>query len=153
MTSAFVNAQGPVDLSENGIPVTVSAPENWVLEEGVGNGMVFDEVISHVWEVVNSDADFALEVAMDDESMWQSAEEYVASAREFAEMSEEFVEFVESNSNGFIAKFDYEGEIEYSFYHLLVKNDHAIEFSPGLGIYNYSLENIRKHYEVAKGAN
>lgn len=139
-----------IDLTEKGIPVSVNAPDGAVIEEGVGNGMDFDGVVTHVWEV--NKGDFSLEVAMDDDDMWQDLADYVQDNKDFYEMDEEFGGYVVEESNGFIVKMNYEDGEEYEFYHIMVKNNRAIEFSVGLGQFDYSLENIRKMYEAAKGA-
>lgn len=152
LMSATKATQMTVDLTGKGIPVTINAPDGSEIFEGVGNGLDFEGVVSHVWEVTKHDEDFSIEVAMEDGEMWQNAADYVADWREIYEMDEAFVEFVVSDEHGFICKYDLEGEMEFDFYYQLVKGDRAIEFSMGLGSDNYSLENVRKHYEVAKAA-
>lgn len=149
LVSAVKATATKVDLSEKGIPVVVDAPEGAIIEEGIGNGMEMEGVITHCWEI--NKGDFSLEVSMEGEEMWQSAEEYVAFSKEFVEM-EGFVEYVVSDEFGFIAKMEYDGEIEYDFYHLLVKDDYAIEFAPGLGTSDWSLPNIKMMYNAAKTA-
>ncbi len=139
-----------VSLADKGIPVTVDAPEGAVIEEGVGNGFEMDGVITHCWEI--NKGEFSLEVSMDDEEMWQEKSEYLSDSKEFAEMDEDFVEFVVEEENGFICSYNYEGEIEYDFYFIMVKDNQAIEFAPGLGLSDYGLENIRSLYNTAKSA-
>ena len=65
LMSSTQSTTGVIDLSEKGIPVSVNAPDGAVIEGGVGNGMDFDGVVSHVWEI--NKGEFSLEVAMEDD--------------------------------------------------------------------------------------
>lgn len=150
LISAMKISTSKVDLTSKGIPVTIDVPYGSVVESGILNGMVMDEVTTHCWDINNGD--FSLEVTMDDEDMWQAASEYVDYAANVLEMDESFMGYIETDDNGFIAKMDYSGEVEYEFYHLVVKNNRAIEFSTGLSTSDYGLENIRKIYRAAKTA-
>ena len=67
-------------------------------------------------------------------------------------MDQSFVGYVESDENGFLAKMNFGGIVEYEFYHLVVKNNRAIEFSTGISTSDYSVANIRDIYHVAKTA-
>lgn len=150
LISAMKISTSKVDLTSKGIPVTVDVPYGCVVESGILNGMVMDEVTTHCWDINNGD--FSLEVTMDDEDLWQSPSEYVDYAANVLEMDESFMGYIETDENGFLAKMDFSGEVEYEFYHLVVKNNRAIEFSTGLATSDYSLENIRKIYRAAKTA-
>lgn len=150
LMSAMKIATVKVDLTSKGIPVTIDAPNGCMVESGLLNGMVMDEVTTYCWDINNGD--FSLEVMMDDEDLWQARREYVEYAKNVLEMDESFMGYIEADENGFLAKMDYSGEIEYEFYHLVVKNNRAIEFSTGMATSNYSLENIREIYHAAKTA-
>jgi len=139
-----------VDLSSKGIPITVDAPTGSVIKGGVLNGMVMEGVTTFCWDINNGD--FSLEVTMEDEDLRQSRGEYVQFSKNVLEMDVSFVEFIESDENGFLAKMDFGGIIEYEFYHLVIKNNRAIEFSTGLSTSDYSRENIRNIYYAAKTA-
>lgn len=149
LISATQKATGQIDLTEKGIPVTVQAPAGAVVEEGLGNGVSMGESVLHVWEI-NKD-NFSLEVSMDDDELWQSLDEYMEDAIELAK-SDGFDGFVLEEENGFIYRVNYDGEISYDFYYRLIKNNHNIEFSTGLGSMDWSLENVKKVYAAAKGA-
>lgn len=150
LMSSTQSVTGDINLASKGIPVTVKAPDGAIIEDGVGNGFDFEGVITHSWEI--NKGNFSLEVLMDDEEMWQSAAEYISDAKEFVEMDEDFNGYELEEANGFICSYMYEGELEYDCYFLLVKNGRAIEFSPGLGVDEYTLANIRAIYEAAKSA-
>ncbi|MCJ8291682.1 MAG: hypothetical protein HRT58_04845 [Crocinitomicaceae bacterium] len=139
-----------VDLSSKGIPITVDAPTGSVIKGGVLNGMVMEGVTTFCWDINNGD--FSLEVTMEDEDLRQSRYKYVQYSKNVLEMDVSFVEYVESDENGFLAKMDFGGIIEYEFYHLVIKNNRAIEFSTGLSTSDYSRENIRNIYYAAKTA-
>lgn len=150
LMSASVNAFKDISLEEKGIPVTVSAPEGAVIEEGVGHGMEVDGVKSYVWEI-NAEG-FSLEASMDDEPMWQTKEEYLSDAKAFVEADEDFEAYEIDEENGFICRYNYDGEVEYDFYYIMVKGDRAIEFSPGLGLDEWTFSAIRQLYYTAKAA-
>lgn len=150
LMSAAVNGFKEVSLEDKGIPVTVNAPEGAVIEEGVGHGMELDGVVSYVWEI-NAEG-FSLEAAMEDDEMWQDKADYLSDAREFVEMDEGFEGYEVEEENGFICRYNYDGDVEYDFYYILVKGDRAIEFTPGLGLDEYSFANIRQLYYTAKAA-
>ena len=150
LMSSTQSTTGVIDLSEKGIPVSINAPDGAVINEGIGNGMEFEGVITHVWEI--NKGDFSLEVSMDDDEMWQEKEDYMQDTRDFFEMEEEFGGYVLEEPNGMIVKYNYEDGPAYDFYYILVKDNHAIEFSIGLETGNYSLENMRKLYQAAKEA-
>lgn len=150
LMSAGTDAFKEVDLTEKGIPVTVSAPEGAIIEEGVTHGMEFDGVTTYAWEV-NAEG-FSLEVAMDDEEMWQTKEEYLSDSREFVESDETFDGYELEEENGFICRNNYDGDIDYDFYYIMVKDGKAIEFSAGLGLNEWSFATIRQLYYSAKAA-
>ena len=55
LVSAVKATATKVDLSEKGIPVVVDAPEGAIIEEGIGNGMEMEGVITHCWEINKGD--------------------------------------------------------------------------------------------------
>lgn len=149
LVSFAKSVTGIIDLTSKGIPVTVNAPDGAVVAEGIGNGMEMDEAVYHVWEV--NKGDFSLEVSMDDDEMYQDAADYVTDFKEIVE-DEDFEEYVLEEANGFIYKYSLDGDVYYGMYYLLVKNDHAIEFSTGMASDDSSLTNVKAIYAAAKGA-
>jgi len=150
LMSAMKSVAVNVDLSSKGIPVSVDAPAGSVIKGGVLNGMVMEGVTTFCWDI--NKGDFSLEVTMEDADLKQNRGDYVKFSKNVLEMDVSFVEFIESDENGFLAKMDFGGIIEYEFYHLVIKNNRAIEFSTGLSTSDYSRENIRNIYYAAKTA-
>ncbi len=138
------------DLSDKGIPVTVTAPSDAQIEEGLMHGEVMDGVETISWEL--NSGSFSLEVMMDDEEMWQTAAEYLGDSKDFVETDEDFGGYIEEDENGFICKYDYEEGVMYEFYYQLVKGDRIIEFSAGMSSDDSSLSEVRRMYQAAKSA-
>jgi len=137
-------------LSSKGIPITLQAPADAKFEEGIFNGDVYDEVKTISWEL-NSGI-FSLEVTMDDEPMWQTAEGYLSDSKDFAVIDESFAGYIVEDENGFICKYDEDGEVLYEIYYQLVKGDRLIEFATGMSSDDYSLDAIKRIWEAAKSA-
>lgn len=150
LVSAMKSVSVNVDLSSRGIPISVNSPDGSVIAGGVLNGMVMEGVTTHCWEI--NKGDFSLEVTMEDVDLKQTHKEYVQFSKNVLEMDQSFVGYVESDENGFLAKMNFGGIVEYEFYHLVVKNNRAIEFSTGISTSDYSVANIRDIYHVAKTA-
>ncbi len=150
LVSAMKSVATDVDLSSKGIPITVNSPDGSMISGGVLNGMVMEGVTTYCWDI--NKGDFSLEVSMEDEDLWQTRDEYVQFSKNVLEMDVSFVGYIESDQNGFLVKMNYGGIVEYEFYHLVVKNNRAIEFSTGLAATDYGLENIRNIYYAAKTA-
>ncbi len=150
LVSAMKSVATDVDLSSKGIPITVNSPDGAMISGGVLNGMVMEGVTTYCWDI--NKGDFSLEVSMEDEDLWQTRDEYVQFSKNVLEMDVSFVGYIESDKNGFLVKMNYGGIVEYEFYHLVIKNNRAIEFSTGLSATDYGLENIRNIYYAAKTA-
>ena len=150
LISAMKSVATTVDLSSKGIPISVDSPSGSKITGGVLNGMVMEGVTTLCWDI--SKGDFSLEVTMEDEDLSQTHDEYVQFSRNVLEMDQSFVGYVESDKNGFLAKMNFGGIVEYEFYHLVIKNNRAIEFSTGLATTDFGVANIRKIYHVAKTA-
>lgn len=149
LLSATTSLTGIIDLTSKGIPVSVNAPDGAQVVEGIGNGLEIEEMVYHVWEV--NMGDFSLEVSMDEEEMYQDSEEYLSDMKEIIE-DEDFEGYVLEETNGFIYKYSLEGDVYYGMYYLLVKNDHAIEFSTGMDADDSDLANVKAIYAAAKSA-
>lgn len=149
LMSSTESLNGTIDLTEKGIPVTVNAPDGAVIVEGIGHGMEFDGVTTYVWEV--NKGDFSLEVSMDNEEMYQEADEYVSFAKELTE-DEDFDSYVVDETNGFIYKYSFDGDVYYGCYYLKVKNGYAIEFATGMDSDDSDLANVKAIYAAAKEA-
>ena len=89
---------------------------------------------------------------MDDEPMWQTAEEYLSDSKDFVESDEDFGGYIEEDENGFICKYNYEEGVEYEFYYQLVKGDRVIEFASGMSSDDTSLTEVKRMYQAAKSA-
>ncbi|MCI5055848.1 MAG: hypothetical protein MRY83_07045 [Flavobacteriales bacterium] len=145
----FNSANAQVDLSSNGIPVKVDAPAGATISKGMLNGE-FDGVKTYNYEVKKGQ--FILDVSMSDEDMWQDAEGYMNDAMDIADDEDGF-ELVSKESNGFIYKYSIDGDPDYNFYYLKIKNNRAIEFEAGLNMMaEFSLDDVKKMYSSAKGA-
>ncbi|MDB3906769.1 hypothetical protein N9355_04825 [Crocinitomicaceae bacterium] len=138
------------DLLSKRIPVTVQAPEDAIVEEGLFNGEVYDEIRTISWEL--NSGDFSLEVTMDDEPMRQTAEEYMSDWKDLIVVDGDFAGYIVEDENGFISKSISDGEVMYEFYYQLVKGDRLIEFASGMSSDDTSLSAAKRMYEAAKSA-
>lgn len=150
LISATKSSTVYIDLSPKGIPITVDAPSGSKIRAGLLDGMEMENVTTLSWEI--NKGDFSLDVSMEDAPMKRSHKEYVKYARNVVEMDKSFVEYVEWDENGFLVKLSFNGAIEYDFYHLVSKDNRAIEFSVGLAAEDYGINNIRDIYHAAKTA-
>lgn len=150
LISAMKSITTNVDLTSKGIPISVDTPAGSVIKGGVLNGMEMEGVKTYCWDI--NSGDFSLEVTMEDAEAKQSRWKYLQYAKNVLEMDPSFSRYIESDENGFLVRMDFGGIIEYEFYHLVIKNNRAIEFSTGLAATDFSLENIRKIYYAAKTA-
>ena len=150
LVSAMKSVATDLDLTSKGIPISIDVPTGSVIKGGVLNGMVMEGVTTYCWDINNGD--YSLEVTMEDDDLSQRRDEYVKYSKNVLEMDVSFVQFIESDQNGFLAKMNFGGIVEYEFYHVVFKNNRAIEFSTGLSTSDYSLENIRNIYYSAKTA-
>jgi len=146
MKSVAVN----VDLESRGIPIVVDVPNGSVVRAGLLDGMDMGETKTLNWEI--NQGDFSLDISMKDAAPSKSHAEYLRYQRNVVEMDPSFDGYIESDNNGFLVKLDFDGVVEYDFYHLVTKNNRAIEFSVGIGAGDFSKENIRKIYYAAKTA-
>lgn len=150
LVSAMRSVAVPVDLESRGIPVTVNVPNGSVVRAGLMDGMNMGEATTLNWEI--NQGEFSLDISMEDAAMKKTHAEYLRYERNVVEMDPSFDGYIESDNNGFLVKLDFDGVVEYDFYHLVTKGNRAIEFSVGLGASDYSKENIRKIYYAAKTA-
>lgn len=146
MKSVAVN----VDLESRGIPIIVNVPNGSEVRAGLLDGMDMGDSKTLNWEI--NQGDFSLDISMEDVAMRKTHAEYLRYEKSVVEMDPSFDGYIESNSNGFLVKLDFDGVVEYDFYHVITKNNRAIEFSVGLGASDYSKENIRNIYNAAKTA-
>ena len=128
----------------------VDVPNGSVVREGLLDGMDFSDTKTYNWEI--NQGDFSLDISMKDAAPSKSHAEYIRYQKSVVEMDPSFDGFVESDINGFLVRLDFDGVVEYDFYHLVTKNNRAIEFSVGIGAEDFSKENIRKIYYAAKTA-
>lgn len=150
LVSAMKSAPVPVDLESRGIPITVNVPNGSVVSAGFLDGMDMGETKTLNWEI--NQGDFSLDISMEDAAPKKSHAEYLRYEKNVVEMDPSFDRYIESDNNGFLVKLDFDGVVEYDFYHLVTKDNRAIEFSVGIGASDYSQENIRKIYYAAKSA-
>ena len=150
LMSAMRSSIGIVDLTSKGIPITVDAPAGSVVSGGVLNGMVMGGVTTYCWDINNGD--FSLEVTMEDVEAKKSRWKYLQYSKNVLEIDPSFEKYVESDENGFLVKMNYSGIVEYEFYHVVIKDNRAIEFSTGFSTDDYGVENIRKMYYAARTA-
>ena len=150
LVSAMKSATKRVSLASKGIPISIEVPVGASITSGILNGMEMEGVKTLCWEI-NKD-DFSLEVTMDEQVVNQSRKEYVQYSKNVLEMDQSFVGYIETDENGFFAKMNFGGEIEYEFYHVVFVDNHAIEFSTGIGTGDYSIANIGDIYVAAKSA-
>ena len=149
LLSATTSLTGIIDLTSKGIPVTIDAPDDAQIVDGIGNGLEMDEMVYHVWEI--NKGDFSLEVSMDEEEMFQDTEDYLSDMKEVVE-DEDFEGYVLEETNGFIYEYSLEGDVYYGMYYILAKNGHAIEFSTGMDADDSDLANVKAIYAAAKSA-
>lgn len=150
LVSAMVSVPKNVDLTSKGIPIIVDAPAGAEIRAGLMDGMQMENVKTLNWEI--NKGEFSLDVSMEDADLTQTRKEYLRYAKSVVEMDQSFVEYVDWNENGFLVKLSFNGAIEYDFYHVIIKDNRAIEFSVGLGASDYSLANIWSIYKVARTA-
>ncbi|MDG1332935.1 MAG: hypothetical protein P8P74_11445 [Crocinitomicaceae bacterium] len=150
LVSAMKSVAVNVDLESRGIPIIVDVPNGSVVSEGLLSGMDMGESKTLSWEI--NQGEFSLDISMEDAAVRKTHAEYLRYERSVVEMDPSFDGYIESDNNGFLVKLDFDGVVEYDFYHLVTKNNRAIEFSVGLGASDYSKENIRKIYRAAKTA-
>jgi len=150
ITADNTDESGPVeyDLNANEIPVVVIAPAGAEVSEGMGNAEM-DGIRTINYEVVKDE--FKLDVTYTTGAEYNK-EELLADAKQFAKDEEGFVEFVSEEELGFIYKLKTEDGDDYSFYYLLLKDNQPIEFGKGFSLSEYSLDQIKELYEVAKAA-
>jgi hypothetical protein len=127
-----------LDMTEKGIPVVMEVPEGTEVTEGImheteGEYQYYDYELTFDKYVIN--------VTMDPAGMYETAEEMVESAKDL--YLDEDSELVEEFDGGFIYKTDYDGDEDYSFYYMIVKDENAIEFTTGLTFEFYSLEDVK----------
>ncbi len=132
-----------VNLASKGIPITLDAPEDSEIRKGL---MIDDTNVAY--EIVKGK--FHMEVQMYKEDVSRSIAEYIADEKDI--ISDENPVFVKEEPNGFIYKTEIDGDEDYDFYYVTVKNNKAIEFRTGIGIDLFTLEDIQKMYEIAKKA-
>lgn len=150
LVSVMKSVATTVDLLPKGIPISVDVPNGSTVRAGLMDGMEFDNGKTLNWEI--NKGQFSLDVSMQDTDVTQTKSEYIRYSMSVAKKDPSFVSFVESDINGFLVKLSFNGAIEYDFYHVVLKDNRAIEFSVGLGTSDYSLENIRKIYHAAQTA-
>ncbi|NPA68529.1 MAG: hypothetical protein GXO50_07975 [Chlorobi bacterium] len=139
-----------LNLADKGIPVTVKAPEGAKVKEGMFSGE-FGGIRMYDYEIVKNS--FALEVSMDDAEELRTAKEITEDAAEAAQTEEGFAGFVKKEPDGFIYKIKTDDYEEYKFYHVLIKNNRAIEFNEGLKLFTgFNLNDIKILYDIAKNA-
>ncbi len=146
--STFGEDYTEYDLSEYEIPVLIAAPIGAKVAPGVGNG-AFGGVKTINYEVVKDD--FVLDVNHITGAKY-SLEDLMTSEKLFAEELEGFAGFVVEEENGFIYKVNTgEGE-DFGFYYVIFKNEQPVEFGVGFSYSSFTLEQVKKMYEVAKAA-
>lgn len=150
LVSAMRSVAVNVDMESRGIPITVNVPNGSVVSAGLLDGMDMGEAKTLNWEI--NQGDFSLDISMEDAAPKKSHSEYLRYERNVVEMDPSFDGYIESDNNGFLVKLDFDGVVEYDFYHLVTKNNRAIEFSVGAEASDYSRENIRKIYRAAQTA-
>lgn len=150
LASAMKSVAVNVDLESRGIPIIVNVPNGSEVTAGFLDGMDMGASKTLNWEI--NQGDFSLDISMEDVDLKKSHAEYLRFERSVVEMDPSFDGYIESDKNGFLVKLDFDGVVEYDFYHLVTKSNRAIEFSVGLGASDYSKENIRNIYYAAKTA-
>ncbi len=141
-------ATAEYDLNSNGIPVVVTCPAGAEVKKGMGNAEL-DGIKTINYEVVKDDFKLDVTYTTGDE---YAKEDLLADAKELAKEEDGFVEFVSEEDLGFIYKLKTEDGDDYSFYYLLLKDAQPIEFGKGFSLSVFTLDQIKKLYEVAKSA-
>ncbi len=136
------------DLTAKGIPVIITGPAGAEVKTGMmGNSELEGLKISNY--EIDKDA-FKLDVTYTIGGP-SSKEELITTAKELATGEENFDGFVSEEEFGFIYKLKTDGGSDYRFYYLIIK-DNPIEFSTGLNLADYTLEQVKTMYEAAKSA-
>ena len=139
-----------VDLSEHGIPLTLTVPAGSEVSQGMLNGEI--EGIKMYNVDIKKDK-FYLSVLMTDvEEEGQTLQAAVASEKEDVEIFNEGVEFISEDANGFIYKYDEDGDANYGFSYIAEKEGNFILIEAGLSFSTYSKEQIQEMYNAAKTA-
>lgn len=138
-----------IDLSNKGIPVSITAPADATLSEGIGQAEY--EGVKYFNYVVKKKS-FILDIQMADEEPVGNIDDYISRAKELAKNEDGFKDFIVEEDSGFIyrTKTDY-GE-DFNFNYIIFKENRAIEFSAGLNYENYTEKQIKMLYEKAKTA-
>lgn len=149
LLSAATSLTGLIDVTSNGIPISINAPEGATLVGGPVDELEEDGVPTYICEV--SKGDFSLAIMMKDDETHQKAEDYYRLEEE--RLEDLGIEgYVLKETNGFIYKYDFNGEIHYGCYYVLIKNNRAIQFTTGIYSDDSSLTNVKAIYTVAKSA-
>jgi len=136
------------DLSQYEIPVVVAAPIGAEIKAGVGNG-AFGGVRTINYEIIKGD--FILDVNHIVGAKY-SKENLITSEKLFAEELEGFEGFISEEENGFIYKVKTNEGEDYGFYYVIFKGEEPIEFGVGFSYTNFTLEEVKNMYKVAKAA-
>lgn len=138
-----------LSLTDKGIPVTITVPEDYEISDGIGNADF--EGVQYMNFVVKKDK-FILDIFMPKESPTGKLEDYLKRAKEQAKQENGFAEFVLEEKAGFIYKIKTSEGFDYNFNYTIIKENRAIEFVAGLNFSDYTLPEIKKIYEAAKTA-
>ena len=141
-----------VDISNYGIPLTIMIPEGAEVSKSLLGSMEIDGVTNFSVDVEKGK--FLMNISMLDvdiegETMEDMMEWQIESLSEEAGF-----EIIQQDETGLIYKTeDEEIGLDYSFYHLIIKNDREISITTGVSLMeNFTLEEVKEIYAAAQQA-
>lgn len=137
-----------VSLADQGIPVTVMAPEGAEVSKGLLSGEM-DGITLYSLDV-NKD-DYKVNVSMWDEPAEESVADNIARTKADSQEEDGFASFVKEEANGYIYKVDDDGET-YNFYYVMQKDGKNIIFTSGAIFSSVSQEDAEAMYNAVKQA-
>jgi hypothetical protein len=137
------------NLSDFGIPVTVTAPEGAEVKKGMINGEIDGQTIYSA-DIIKGR--FIMMVSMWDNEPEEGLEDAIASQKENSEENEGFKGYILEEENGYIFKTVEDGETDYDFIYILEKDDRHIQFSVAFTMKAFTEAEIQVLYAAAKAA-
>ena len=141
--SEKVVVMASVNLSTNGIPISVDAPEGAEIKKSM---MSMEGMPSWVVKKKN----FNLEVSLDNISDAPTVQGLISEQKSF-DIEETDFKIIEEGANGYIYSKTIQGDLDHSFYYVKIVNGKPISFTTGLNLFGeYSLEDVKEMYTAAK---
>lgn len=142
-------AYAEINLSEYGIPVSVTVPEGPKVEESIAMSM-FSGFGLVAYEIKKDN--FVLEVTCMQSDSLNTPADRMKSEKEMITDDSEFDSFVEEGDKGFIYKKKSESGVDYNFFYVVKSGNSMVEFRNGMRFSNFSLDEVKEHYKAAQTA-